>query len=207
MRLRYFLLLAIFVLICIFLPHLVESAYNTNNPIIIWSYTQSDILNYSAAVLGVIIALVALFLVIDENSIKIRFDISSTVDDENDLCFIFRVINESKVYVKVEQFGFSQLYNPIKMKIFCRTFLFRRLRGQQRMHLPIEPPFELQPNECYDIQLKYRRVKSEIEQLYPKDEKIVLFVSFVTWKHYYKHANEIRQLLKNNYSDMEDSHS
>lgn len=203
MRLRYISLLIIFILISMFLPHLIEMSYNTDNPIIIWSYSQADILNYLAAILGIIIALVALFLAIDENRVKLKFDIASTVDDDNDLCFIFKIINSSNVYCKIQQFGFSTMHRPFEIKMFGRTFLFRRLKGQKRKHLVLSPPFELQPNECHDIFIKYKVAKQKIEQIYHANEKIELFVSFVNRKHYCKTANVIRQLIADNYSETE----
>ncbi len=203
MRFRYLVMLGAFILIVIFLPFFVEVSYNVECPIIIWSFSQSDILNYSSAVIGVIIAMLALFLAIDENRVKIKFDIANTVDDDGDLCFLFRTINSSKVYCKVEQFGLSCMYKPIKVKLFTHMFLFHRLKGQKRMHVVLSPPFELQPNECHKVIVKYKEIKSKIEQLYDRNEKIELFVSFVTWKHFYKIANEIRRLIELNYSKTE----
>jgi len=73
------------------------------------------------------------------------------------------------------------------------------------MHAVLYPPFELQPNECHDVLIKYRIIKRDVEQLYKESEKIELFVSFITWKHYYKYANEIKELIERNYIEREES--
>lgn len=205
MRLRYVAMLCVFVLIASLMPFLVEFSYKTDNPKIIWSYSQSDILNYSAAVIGIFIAMLALFLAIDENRVKIRFDIASTVDEDGDLCFEFRVINIGKTYCKIEQFGLSTMFRPIKVRIFGHTFLFYQARGQKRMHLVKSAPFELQPGDCHDVIIKYKEVNRDIEQIYDANEKIELFVSFIPWKHFYRKANEIRKMIKFNYFEKEHS--
>ena len=161
-------------------------------------------LNYIAAAIGIVIAIVALVLVFEDNRMRIKFDIASTIDDDGELCFIFRVINNGKVYCKVEQFGLSHMYMPVRLNLFGRSFLFHRLKGQKRVHATLYPPFELQPYEYHDVILKYKVIKKNIKQLYEEYEKIELFVSFVTWKHYYKYANEIRELIEKNYTSQEE---
>ena len=100
---RNIILIMIFIVFSTILPFLIESLYKIgeHNPIISTIYTQSDILGYISSVLAFLLALIAIFLDVSNNNIKLALDYGSMFDGSNH-CARINIINNGNIDCEIE---------------------------------------------------------------------------------------------------------
>lgn len=206
MRKRNILLLILFIILVVLMPFIIELSYSIESPLIVWGYTQSDILIYIATVIGLIIAMTALFLTLDENHEKVEIDVDMDRGD-----FEFRIKNKGNVPFEITQFGFVYMsawcYFPRKIDILGFQLPIPRWIRPHRVRETIkwknELSFEFQPGKVHSIRLSFGEVENifnkyyNCEKIKSVNKNVEIFLMFSTWKPFYKKVNKVKILLEN----------
>lgn len=140
---KFCVLLIVACLLAVALPFLIEWAYiiGEKYPLIITSYTASDMLSYVATVIGLMISIVALLISLHGNHAHIRIDHAITVNDNNETCIHFTVVNNS---------AFACVINSVS--------LFDKHTKRRVRIMPV-PPFSIESKLSvgYDLPVKMIR--------------------------------------------------
>jgi len=106
--------IVLFIVFSAILPFLIEWLYKIGetNPLITSMYNQSDLLSYISSVLAFLLALIAIFLDVSNNDIKLALDYG-TMADKGELCARINIINNGNIDCEIQNiylFGKGRLY-------------------------------------------------------------------------------------------------
>ena len=98
------ILLVLSILLIILLPLIIMWLYDLGEvyPIIRTPYTESNMLDYSAAVIGAIVGAVALIYSVVANAIRFRISHAITINENNKECILICIYNDSPYECEIQ---------------------------------------------------------------------------------------------------------
>ena len=123
MKKIYAIAVACFITISFALPFVIEVLYRIGkkHPLIIMGYSQGEILTYIAAVTGVLISMIAIFVSMSANEPKFKISYARTLDDNNQNAIFIQIFNDSNYDCNVLTFCFINKAHNHRINI-CKGF-------------------------------------------------------------------------------------
>ncbi len=143
MKKKHWIWIAVFVVLCILMPFLIEWLYRIGDsfPLIHTIYSASDVLGYVSGVIGLVISMVAIFLSLraEEHDLGIRHAI--TVGKNNKEAIEIQIINNSTFDCNIDS---VELCNK-RQRIYC--------------HIISSPPFTVKAKGHTDFTVEAERIE------------------------------------------------
>lgn len=127
-------LLIIFVLFTILLPLIIMWLYDLGDicPLIVTPYEESDMLDYSAAVIGVVISVTALLYSIIANAIRFRIAHAVTFNENDEECVLIRIYNDSPYECELQSVSITnKLHNRSAHIIRSKPFAVKAKASEE----------------------------------------------------------------------------
>lgn len=188
MRKKYWIILLIFLFICLVLPFVIELMYTIgeSHPIIYTKYSQSDVLGYIASVIGLIISVLAIMLSIQANEIDIKIKHALTMSKKGNEALLIEICNNS---------GFDCMINSVEV---CnkKECIFS--------HIIKTPPFEVKAKSSTEFIVEAETIKRRLSRIEIQGRKNIKYCInltghnrlFLNTKELYKNLDNIEEHYK-----------
>ena len=107
------------------------------NPIIITPYTESDMLDYSTAVVSAMVAVLALIYSVVTNTMRFSISHAFTIDDNNKECILIRICNDSQFECKLQSVSITNKQNNRSAHIIRRKPFVVKGKSAKEFPVPI----------------------------------------------------------------------
>lgn len=182
MKKQYLIAMFCFLLICLLLPSTIDRLYDIGetNPIIVTPYTRSDMLSYAAAVIGLIISMIALFVAQSNEDPKFSVSHARTVNSNDESAVYIQVFNESNFDCHVMSIGLSNT--------------------SHNRHINISKPVTIPAKGCTEIIISARMAKKLYASIAENSRKGKVFyeIRLGVGKAYYLDSKDLSQYLVEN---------
>ena len=171
MRKKNIIAIVIFAIIALVLPYVIEWVFQkrsgTNAP-----YTQSDILTYSATVLGVLISMVALLTAKNADQVRLKIKHSLTAKGD-EACIYIEICNDSNYDCEIEFLGFTNKLHNTHIRIVE------------------DPSFIVKAKRCYDFTIEIQKLAKCAKFINTNNSRKILYEIRLPYKVIYLGTSDL----------------
>ncbi len=182
MKRKLWIIFALFLLVCLWLPSIIELIYTIgeSHPIIYTNYTQSDVLGYVASVIGLVVSVLAIVLSIQANEVDIKITHALTISDKGNEALLIEVCNYSAFDCKINS---VEICNK-KERIFA--------------HIIKSPPFEIKEKGSVEFIVEIETIKQTLSRIEKQERKNIRYcINLTGHKRLYLSSKDLYKNLDN----------
>ena len=165
----------------IIIPVLVVWFYEIGEkyPVIITPYTESDMINYFAAAIGIIISVLAVIIGIGTNQVRLRMWHATTINDKGEVCVLIRVINDGVFDCDIAAVCISNKEH------------------NHSAHLVSSPPFAVKAKSSVDLLVPTSRIIYLLDLFKRRNEKVCYSLELSTGSRIYLDIKGLEDTVNN----------